>query len=166
MSKVQVGDKIRLKKEMGPIKTIGSVCTVRLVKDNGDIEFEGPDIPGYGVMSEDELDKYFEIIDPTKQSFDENKNELGEIVQGFKNQLEKLDEIVTEVARKTIVTVPLRILNIGDVFTYKSRKYIVIKKLNNCLKVAVCPVKSINNIIDSMIFCNEDILVEILNDQK
>lgn len=162
MSKVQVGDKIKLKKEMGPIKTIGSVCTVRLVKDNGDIEFKSPDIPGYGVMSEDELDKYFEIIDPTKPSFDDlenlNDDELNIVTEDLRNRLIKCEEL-----KKQRKLVQLSTLCIGDIFSYNDNEYKIISRLT-CNDIFV----TLNNndlripyIINSHIFVKK-----LLDDQK
>lgn len=168
MSKVHIGSKIKLKKEMGPFKSIGAICTVRLVKDNGEIQFGGPGVPEYGAMSEDELDKYFEIVDPTKPSFSDpenlNDDDLNAIVEDLKMQLEKYEKVAEE-RKKQKNLVQLGELYIGDIFTYKTCKYIVVRRFNDCSKIAVCPVKSIHDIIYSMILCDEDMLVEIPSDQ-
>ena len=39
MSKVKVGDKIKLKKEMGPLTDIGIICTVKEIDSRGNIIF-------------------------------------------------------------------------------------------------------------------------------
>lgn len=46
MSKVKVGDKIKLIKKMGPLTEIGTVCTISSVDDEG-IKFSSPTFSGY-----------------------------------------------------------------------------------------------------------------------
>ena len=55
------GSKIKLVKPMGVFDKIGEICEVVRIDENAAIKFKCS--IGYGCMSYDELDKYFEICD-------------------------------------------------------------------------------------------------------
>ena len=134
MSKVKAGDKIKLKKKMGTFDSIGSICTVRHVTKNGEIEFGGPDVPGCGCMSADELDKYFEIVDPINPSFSDpenlNDDDLNAATEDLKAQLEKYEKVIAE-RKKQKNLVQLDALYTGDIFTYSKIEYKVVSRLND-----------------------------------
>lgn len=58
---VKAGDRIILKKEMGAFKNIGEECIVLSVNDNI-ISFRFGNGLHLGCMSEDELNKYFDVV--------------------------------------------------------------------------------------------------------
>ncbi len=163
MSKVKVGDKIKLKKEMGPLTDIGTICTVKEIDSHGNIIFSNKNLPGtLGYMTEDELEKYFtiEVNESKDTKFICNEYDLNNITQGVAQSLRDLGQIKSMIAQKVITTLPVRKLEVGDVFTYLSRKYVVLRKFYTDSKVAVCPLNCIDDIIHSMVLFNMDELVE------
>ena len=58
---IKANDRIRLKKPMGAFKNVGEICRVESVGD-GAITFSFGGGLHLGCMSEDELPKYFEIV--------------------------------------------------------------------------------------------------------
>ena len=124
MSKVKVGDKIKLIKKMGPLTEIGTVCTIDRVDDEG-IKFSSPIFSGYGCMTEDELNTYFEIaMDDEDFSDDEIQSSINEL----RERLHKLEEIAEERKEKAKLT-PLKNLKPGDRFiTSGKRKYVVLNQ--------------------------------------
>lgn len=93
MSKVNAGDKIKLKKEMGLLTDIGTICTVEEVDSNGTISFSSTSLPGtLGYMTEDELDKYFEIVKLEEL----NNNDLNDTIEDLKVRLKECEEIVAK----------------------------------------------------------------------
>lgn len=168
MSKVQVGDKINLKKEMGPFKKIGSICTVTDIGDDGSIKFESSDFPGYGVMSEDELDKYFDIIVPIEPSNDGleslNDDELNKAAEILKNQLEKYEKAI---AKRKEGKLYLGELEPGEIFLdQEGVKYIIVKHFLDCDKSAVCLAKWPYNFPYSLMLFDSNELVKRVDDQK
>lgn len=90
MSKVKVGDKIKLKKEMGPLTDIGIICTVKEIDSRGNIIFSNKNLLGLlGYMTEDELDKYFEIVKLEEL----NNNDLNDTIEDLKVRLKECEEI-------------------------------------------------------------------------
>lgn len=65
-----VGDKIRLKKQMGVFDNIGEICEVKEIYEGGVICFSFGEGKHLGCMSYDECEKYFEkIVEPTKRKW-------------------------------------------------------------------------------------------------
>lgn len=90
MSKVKVGDKIKLKKEMGLLTDIGTICTIEKNNNDGTISFSSTSLPGtLGYMTEDELDKYFEIVKLEEL----NNNDLNATIEDLKTRLKECEEI-------------------------------------------------------------------------
>lgn len=117
MSKVKVGDKIKLIKKMGPLTEIGTVCTISSVDDEG-IKFSSPTFSGYGCMTEDELNTYFEIV---KDDEDLSDDELQGSIDELRERLHKLEEIVEERKEET-KKVPLKNLRPGDRFVTSGKR--------------------------------------------
>lgn len=116
MSKVNAGDKIKLKKEMGPLTDIGTICTVEEVDSNGTISFSSTSLPGtLGYMTEDELDKYFEIVKLEEL----NNNDLNDTIEDLKVRLKECEEIVAK-RKKEQNKVRLGDLEVGDIFTLEN----------------------------------------------
>ena len=129
MSKVKVGDKIKLKKEMGPLTDIGTICTIKEIDSHGNIIFSYKNLLGIlGYMSEDELDKYFEIVKLEEL----NNNDLNNTIEDLKARLKECEEIVVK-RRKEQNKVRLGDLEVGDIFTLENciAKYRVIDHLSN-----------------------------------
>ena len=62
---LNIGDKIVLKKAMGAFTNVGEVCEVKTITDNL-IGFSFGNGIHMGYMSEDELNKYFEVQKPAE----------------------------------------------------------------------------------------------------
>lgn len=115
MSKVKAGDKIKLKKEMGLLTDIGSICTVEEVSSNGTIIFSSESLPDtLGYMMEDELDKYFEIVKLEEL----NNNDLYDTIEDLKTRLKECEEIAKR--EKEQNKVRLGELEVGDIFTVEN----------------------------------------------
>lgn len=100
MSKVKAGDKIKLKKEMGPLTDIGTICTIKEIDSHGNIIFSNKNLLGtLGYMTEDELDKYFEIVKLEEL----NSNDLNNTIEDLKAQLEKYEKAITERKKEEIL---------------------------------------------------------------
>ena len=130
MSKVKVGDKIKLKKEMGPLTDIGTICTVKEIDSYGNIIFLNKNLPGtLGYMTEDELDKYFEIMKLEEL----NSNDLNDTIEDLKAYLKECEEIVAK-REKEQNKVRLGELGVGDIFTLENynAEYRVIDHLSSC----------------------------------
>lgn len=133
MSKVKVGDKIKLKKEMGPLTDIGTICTIKEIDSYGNIIFSYKNLLGIlGYMSEDELDKYFKIMKLEEL----NNNDLNDTIEDLKVRLKECEEIVTK-RKKEQNKVRLGELEVGDIFTVENYadKYRVVDHLSNCTMV-------------------------------
>lgn len=134
MSKVKVGDKIKLIKKMGPLTEVGTICTISSIND-GWIKFSSPAFSGYGCMFEDELDTYFEIV---KEDEDISDNELQDSIFALKERLRKLEEIAEE-RKENARMVPLCELKPGDRFvTSGKREYVVLNQDVNGVLVTTC----------------------------
>ena len=130
MSKVKVGDKIKLKKEIGPLTDIGTICTVKEIDSHGNIIFLNKNLPGtLGYMTEDELDKYFEIMKLEEL----NSNDLNDTIEDLKAYLKECEEIVAK-REKEQNKVRLGELEVGDIFTLENctAEYRVIDHLSSC----------------------------------
>ena len=130
MSKVKVGDKIKLKKEMGPLTDIGTICTIKEIDSHGNISFSSTSLPRtLGYMTEDELDKYFEIVKLEEL----NNNDLYDTIEDLKARLKECEEIVTK-REKEQNKVRLGDLEVGDIFTVENynTEFRVIDHLSNC----------------------------------
>lgn len=133
MSKVKVGDKIKLKKEMGPLTDIGTICTVKEIDSHGNIIFLSKNLLGtLGYMTEDELDKYFEIVKLEEL----NNNDLNDTIEDLKVRLKECEEIVAK-RKKEQNKVRLGDLEVGDIFTLENytAEYRVIDHLSSCTLV-------------------------------
>lgn len=133
MSKVKVGDKIKLKKEMGPLTDIGTICTVKEIDSHGNIIFLSKNLSGtLGYMTEDELDKYFEIVKLEEL----NNNDLNDTIEDLKVRLKECEEIVAK-RKKEQNKVRLGDLEVGDIFILKNytAEYRVIDHLSSCTLV-------------------------------
>lgn len=64
---LRVGDKIVLKKKMGAFTNIDEVCEVIAIEDHT-ISFKFGNGMHIGCMSEDELDKYFDVLNEAQQT--------------------------------------------------------------------------------------------------
>lgn len=116
MSKVNAGDKIKLKKEMGLLTDIGTICTVKEVDSNGTISFSSTSLPGtLGYMTEDELDKHFEIM----RLEELNDNDLNTTIEDLKARLKEYEEIVAK-RKNEQNKVRLGELEVGDIFTVEN----------------------------------------------
>lgn len=130
MSKVKVGDKIKLKKEMGPLTDIGIICTVKEIDSRGNIIFSNKNLLGLlGYMTEDELDKYFEIVKLEEL----NNNDLNDTIEDLKVRLKECEEIKKEKNK-----VRLGALEVGNIFTVENyiAEYRVIDHLSSCTLIA------------------------------
>ena len=133
MSNVKIGDKIKLKKEMGLLTDIGTICTIEKINNDGTISFSSTSLPGtLGYMTEDELDKYFEIVKLEEL----NSNDLNDTIEDLKARLKECEEIVAK-RKKEQNKVRLGELEVGDIFTLEkyTAEYRVIDHLSNCTLV-------------------------------
>lgn len=129
MSKVKVGDKIKLKKEMGPLTDIGTICTIKEIDSHGNIIFSNKNLlEMLGLMTEDEIDEYFEIVKLEEL----NSNDLNDTIEDLKARLKWCEEIAAK-RKKEQNKVRLGDLEIGDIFTLENctAKYRVIDHLPN-----------------------------------
>ena len=129
MSKVKVGDKIKLKKEMGLLTDIGTICTIEKINNDGIISFSSTSLPGtLGYMTEDELDKYFEIVKLEEL----NSNDLNDTIEDLKARLKECEEIVAK-RKKEQNKVRLGDLEVGDIFEVENYvfRYRVVGHLQN-----------------------------------
>ena len=163
MSKVKAGDKIKLKKEMGPLTDIGTICTVKEIDSHGNIIFSNKNLLGtLGLMTEDELDKYFEIM-----KLDElNSNDLNDTIENLKAQLEKYEKAITERKKEKKKKFYLIDLEPGDVFEdeYGSR-YIIVKHFYIQRKTLAAFAKDPFN-KDQLILFTSDSYVKKIDDQN
>lgn len=110
------------------------MCTISSVDDEG-IKFSSPTFSGYGCMTEDELNTYFEIV---KDDEDLSDDELQGSIDELRERLHKLEEIVEERKEET-KKVPLKNLRPGDRFvTSGKREYIVLNHDVNGVLVTTC----------------------------
>ena len=133
MSKVKVGDKIKLKKEMGLLTDIGTICTVKEIDSYGNIIFSSKNLPGtLGYMTEDELDKYFEIVKLEEL----NNNDLNDTIEDLKARLKECEDIVAK-RKKEQNKVHLGDLEVGDIFTVGNytAEYRVVDHLSSCTMI-------------------------------
>ena len=163
MSKVKIGDKIKLKKEMGPLTDIGTICTVEKIDSNGSISFSSTSLPGtLGYMTEDELDKYFEIVKLEEL----NNNDLYDTIEDLKARLKECEEIAAK-REKEQNKVRLGELEVGDIFTVKNyaSEYRVIDHLSSYtlfINISFCSDK------DAMLpyVLNSDVFVKKVDAQE
>ncbi len=159
MSKVKVGDKIKLKKEMGLLTDIGAICTVEEVGSNGTIIFSSESLPyTLGYMTEDELDKHFEIM----RLEELNDNDLNTTIEDLKARLKEYEEIVAK-RKKEQNKVRLGELEVGDIFTVENytAEYRVISHLQKYTMVVSA---SIDGMLPVCTF-KSDTLVKKVDDQ-
>lgn len=164
MSKVNAGDKIKLKKEMGLLTDIGSICTVEEVSSNGTIRFSSESLPGtLGYMTEDELDKYFEIVKLEEL----NNNDLYDTIEDLKTRLKECEEIVAKRENEQN-KVRLGELKTGDIFTVENyaSEYRVVDHLSNCTMVVGTSFSHIKDVILSTYVIDSNTLVEKVDDQE
>lgn len=163
MSKVKVGDKIKLKKEMGPLTDIGTICTIKEIDSRGNIIFLNKNLPGtLGYMTEDELDKYFEIVKLEEL----NNNDLNDTIEDLKVRLKECEEIVAK-RKKEQNKVRLGDLEVGDIFTVENyaSEYRVVDHLSNCTMVVGTSFSHDKDVILSTYIIDSNILVEKVDDQ-
>lgn len=130
MSKVKIGDKIKLKKEMGPLTDIGTICTVKKIDSHGNIIFSNKNLLGMlGLMTEDEIDEYFEIVKLKEL----NNNDLNDTIEDLKTRLKECEEIAAK-REKEQNKVRLGDLEVGDIFTLENytAEYRVADHLSSC----------------------------------
>ena len=155
MSKVKVGDKIKLKKEMGPLTDICTICTIKEIDSRGNIIFLNKNLPGtLGYMTEDELDKYFEIMKLKEL----NNNDLNDTIEDLKARLKECEEIVSK-RKKEQNKVRLGDLEVGDIFTVENyaSEYRVVDHLSSYtlfINISFCSDKDamLPYVLDSDVF--------------
>lgn len=158
MSKVKVGDKIKLKKEMGPLTDIGTICTIKEIDSRGNIIFSNKNLLGLlGYMSEDELDKYFEIVKLEEL----NNNDLNDTIEDLKVRLKECKEIIAK-RKKEQNKVRLGDLEVGDIFTVENYadKYRVVDHLSNCTMVISTSFSYDKNVMLPICVFNSNIFVD------
>lgn len=159
MSKVNAGDKIKLKKEMGLLTDIGTICTIKEIDSHGNIIFSNKNLSGtLGYMTEDELDNYFEIVKLEEL----NNNDLNNTIKDLKVQLKECEEIVAK-REKEQNKVRLGDLEVGDIFTLENytAEYRVISHLQKYTMVVSA---SIDGMLTVCTF-KSDTLVKKVDDQ-
>ena len=164
MSKVKVGDKIKLKKEMGPLTDIGTICTIKEIDSCGNIIFSNKNLLGLlGYMSEDELDKYFEIMKLEEL----NNYDLNDTIEDLKARLKECEEIVAK-REKEQNKVRLGELEVGDIFTVENyaSEYRVVDHLSNCTMVVGTSFSHDKDVILSTYVIDSNILVEKVDNQE
>ena len=164
MSKVKVGDKIKLKKEMGPLTDIGTICTIKEIDSHGNIIFLNKNLLGtLGLMTEDELNKYFEIVKLEEL----NNNDLNDTIEDLKVRLKECEEIVSK-RKKEQNKVRLGDLEVGDIFTVENyvSKYRVVDHLSNCTMVIRIHFSYYKNAILPAYTLNSNTLVEKVDNQE
>lgn len=164
MSKVKVGDKIKLKKEMGPLTDIGTICTVKEIDSHGNIIFFNKNLSGtLGYMTEDELDKYFEIVKLEEL----NNNDLSDTIEDLKTRLRECEEIVAK-RKKEQNKVRLGELKVGDIFTLENctAGYRVIDHLSSCTMVVGTSFFHDKDVVLSTYVIDSNILVEKVDVQE
>ena len=164
MSKVKVGDKIKLKKEMGPLTDIGTICTIKEIDSRGNIIFSNKNLLGLlGYMSEDELDKYFEIMKLEEL----NNYDLNDTIEDLKARLKECEEIVAK-REKEQNKVRLGELEVGDIFTVENyaSEYRVVDHLSNCTMVVGTSFSHDKDVILSTYVIDSNILVEKVDNQE
>lgn len=164
MSKVKVGDKIKLKKEMGPLTDIGTICTVKEIDSHGNIIFSNKNLPGtLGYMTEDELEKYFEIMKLEEL----NNNDLNATIEDLKARLKECEEIAAK-RKKEHNKVRLGDLEVGDIFIVENyaSEYRVVDHLSNCTMVVGTSFSHDKDVILSTYVIDSDIFVKKVYDQK
>lgn len=163
MSKVKIGDKIKLKKEMGPLTDIGTICTIKEIDSHGNIIFLNKNLPGtLGYMTEDELDKYFEIVKLEEL----NNNDLYDTIEDLKARLKECEEIVTK-REKEQNKVRLGDLEVGDIFTVANytSEYRVVDHLSSCTLIINTSFSRDKDIILPIYTLDSNTLVEKVDDQ-
>ena len=163
MSKVKVEDKIKLKKEMGPLTDIGTICTVKEIDSHGNIIFSNKNLLGMlGYMTEDELDKYFEIVKLEKL----NNNDLNDTIEDLKVRLKECEEIVAK-RKKEQNKVRLGDLEVGEIFTLENcnAEYRVIDHLSSCTLVINTAFSRDKDAILPAYILDSDVLVKKVDDQ-
>ena len=163
MSKVKAGDKIKLKKEMGPLTDIGTICTVKEIDSYGNIIFFNKNLPGtFGYMTEDELDKYFEIVKLEEL----NSNDLNDTIEDLKTRLKECEEIIAK-REKEQNKVRLGELEIWDIFTLENcnAEYRVIDHLSSCTLVINTAFSRDKDAILPAYTLDSDVLVKKVDDQ-
>ena len=163
MSKVKVGDKIKLKKEMGPLTDIGTICTVKEIDSHGNIIFSNKNLLGtLGLMTEDELDKYFEIVKLEEL----NSNDLNDTIEDLKARLKECEEIAAK-RKKEQNKVRLGDLEVGDIFTLENytAEYRVVDHLSSCTMIINTSFPSNEYIMIPAYTLNSDALVKKVDDQ-
>lgn len=164
MNKVKVGDKIKLKKEMGPLTNIGTICTIKRIDSNGNIIFSSNNLSGtLGLMTEDELDKYFEIVKLEEL----NNNDLNDTIEDLKTRLKECEEIAAK-RKKEQNKVRLGELEVGDIFivaNYTS-EYRVIDHLSNCTMIINTSFSRNKEVILPAYVLNSDVLVKKVDNQE
>lgn len=164
MSKVKVGDKIKLKKEMGPLTDIGTICTIKEIDSYGNIIFLNKNLSGtLGYMTEDELDKYFEIVKLEEL----NNNDLNDTIEDLKVRLKECEEIVAK-RKKEQNKVRLGDLEVGDIFTVENyaSEYRVVDHLSNCTMVVGTSFSHDKDVILSTYVIDSDIFVKKVDDKE
>ena len=159
MSKVKVGDKIKLKKEMGLLTDIGTICTIEKINNDGIISFSSTSLPGtLGYMTEDELDKYFEIVKLEEL----NNNDLNDTIEDLKARLKECEDIVAN-RKKEQNKVRLGKLEVGDIFSVENYalEYRVVGHLQNYTMVT----DTSFDVILSTYAIDSNILVKKVDDQ-
>ena len=159
MSKVKVGDKIKLKKEMGLLTDIGTICTIEKINNDGIISFSSTSLPGtLGYMTEDELDKYFEIVKLEEL----NSNDLNDTIEDLKARLKECEEIVAK-RKKEQNKVRLGDLEVGDIFEVENYvfRYRVVGHLQN---YTMATGVTFGEVLSTYTI-NSDILVKKVDDQ-
>lgn len=164
MNKVKVGDKIKLKKEMGPLTDIGTICTIKEIDSYGNIIFSNKNLPGtIGYMTKDELDIYFEIM----ESDELNYNDLNKTIEDLKARLGKYEEILAK-RKKEQNKVRLGELKVGDIFTVENytAKYRVVDHLSNCTLIISTAFSCNKNVILPSYTLDSSIIVEKVDDEE
>lgn len=164
MSKVKVGDKIKLEKGMGPLTDIGTICTIKEIDSYGNIIFSNKNLPGtLGYMTEDELEKYFEIMKLEEL----NNNDLNATIEDLKARLKECEEIAAK-RKKEHNKVRLGDLEVGDIFIVENyaSEYRVVDHLSNCTMVVGTSFSHDKDVILSTYVIDSDIFVKKVYDQK
>ena len=121
-------------------------------------------------MSEDELDKYFDVIDQEKPLLDGleslNDKELNKAAEILRCQLEKYEKAIAERKEKE-EKLYLGELEPGEIFLDREGvKYIIVRHFLDCDKSAVCLAKWPYDLPYSLMLFNSDELVKRVDDQK
>lgn len=166
MNKVKVGDKIKLKKEMGPLTNIGTICTIKKISNDGTISFSSTNLPGtIGYMTKDELDTYFEIMKIEEL----NNNDLNAAIEDLKARLKECEEIISK-RKKEQNKVRLGELEVGDIFELGlenyATKYRVIDHLSNCTMVVGMSFSHDKKVLLPAYVLNSDVLVKKVDNQE